>query len=189
VDVRLSYEAFFFGKQAGRNVGDVFSSGPGMQFDVGWVLSPGVAVYVAYDHFFYGVGGASPYAGLPTVSAQLDGAAIGLRYGCANPRALVGAWFGADVAIAVLHQQGQDAAGGTAYVNIPGSQWRLGAGACLRPVSPLVIAPSVLLNLFAPFGSESGSVTAGGQLTNTSGNVPTALLVGVSPGLSLTGEF
>jgi hypothetical protein len=187
LDLRLSYEAFFFGKQAGRNVGDVFSAGPGLQVDVGWLLKPGVTVYVAYDHFFYGVGGGSPYAGLPTVQAQLDGAAIGLRYGCDSPR--FGVWFAADAAIAVLHQQGADAGGGSAYVNIPGAQYRLGVGACVRPIGPLVLAPSVMLNLFDPFGSESGSVTATGQLTRTSGTVPTALLMGVSPGVSVTGEF
>jgi hypothetical protein len=191
VNGRISYETWATGSIAGdRKIGDVFSAGPATQIDIGLILGKGVALYAGWQHTFYAVGQDSPYASLPKSTAYSNYFFGGLRYGCGSDSSTVGAALGADLGYLDLRSAGSDGSGGSADISLPAFALRGGLGVCIRPTSHLVITPGAMAGIVKSLGTYDGSVTTGGNRRTTSGDVKNdSLLLSLSPGLSITGEF
>jgi hypothetical protein len=190
ISARGSYDILLAGTVAHQPIGSVFSGGPGTQIDVGLIVSRGWTLFAGWDHVFYGAGGQNPYViqNLATVSARAEYFLAGVRYGCSDPTSLIGFWASADLGWEILHSDASDNFGGTAGVDINNFAARLGLGACIRPTSGFVIAPSVMSSLLVPV-AQSSSVTVNGVTRDTSGDVDASIAVGLVPGLGLQGEF
>ncbi len=189
---RGSYEAWLTGTVAGHPIGNVYSSGPATQIDLGLLLGRGTTMYLGWQHAFYGAGNENPYvtAKLATVWTRADYFLVGVRYGCSSFSSLAGVWIGGDLGYEILHSDAADVAGNTASADLGNLAARFGLGACFRPVDNLVLAPSLMMNLLAEVGGQSSSFTIGGSTHDTSGDVQNkSLILGLSPGLGVQGEF
>lgn len=187
LSARGGVDVWMAGRVAGQPIGDVFRGAPTSQLDAGLAVTRRLSIYAGWQHAFYGVGGASPYALYPHANARGDLYMLGARFTCDG---VIGILFGGDLGYLDLHSDASDGAGGSAAVDLPAIAARAGLGLCLRPVSRLLLSWNVQGMAAWPTGSYGGSVTSGGVTRAAGGHVDGGSpYLAVSPGVSVTWEL
>lgn len=160
---------------AGRAMSDVFAPGLSGELDVGIGMPRVLALYAGWQHARLAVGGGSPYARLATVGAWEDRLILGAQ-GIPWRWRWLGVWLDGAGGWSNLHQQGEDARGVDASIDMPSFVARLAGGVTLEPARWFGVRPFVALAL-----AQMRSATVSAASVDTSGAL-------ADPGLRLSFE-